>query len=242
MLIQLVIIQIVTFVMLIFVLRTLFYRQLNSALARLRHLHEQNIKREEELRSEIEKINQEKDAELAKAKEEAAQIVKDAKEKASKLSQDIQNQAKDDARRIFEQSTTRIKDLEKDLAANYQEMALDLSVKMLELIFTEHGKENLQRQLIMELVEEIKNIEKERFTIKTKQVKVTSVSPIEPEQMKELVSILSDKIGTGIELQEETNPKLIAGLVIEIGTFIIDGSLRSKLRKVIPYLKTRSDQ
>jgi len=234
---QLIIIQVITFVMLIFVLRMLFYRQLNSALARLRHLHEENIKREEELKKEIEKTKEERDIELSRAKDEAGQIIKEAKEKAEKTGQNIKDQAKDEAGNILEQSKLQLAALEKSLNSNYQEMALDLSVKMLEVTFTGQGKEGLQRQLIAELIAEIRNIEKDRFTVKSNQVKITSACPLDPQHVEELSGILAEKTGQAVQLKEEIDAKLIAGLVIEIGAFIIDGSLKNKLRKAVPYLK-----
>lgn len=239
MLIQLIIIQAVTFAGLIFVLRMLFYRNLNSALARLRRLHEENLARENELKAELEKLNQDKERELALAKEEAGRIVKDAKQNAEKLSLDINEQAKEQAKKTFEQSKSRIVGLENELADRYKEMAVDLSVEMLEAAFTAQGRQGLQQELLKELIEEIKGVDKGRFTVKTRHVKMTSACALDAASLGRLKEIISDKIGTAAEIEEAVDPKIIAGVIIEIGAFIIDASLRNKLRKVIPYIKTQ---
>jgi len=239
MLIQLIIIQAVTFVALIFVLRVLFYRQLNSALARLNRLHQENLAREEELKAELEKLNQARERELASAKEQAGRIIKDAKQNAEKLSVDISEQAKEQAKKVFEQSKSRIVSLENELNDRYQEMAVDLSVQMLEAAFTAQGKENLQQELLRELIQEIKGVDKARFTVKTDNVKITSACPLDASSLAEIRAIICEKLDAQARVEEAVDPGIIAGFVIEIGAFIIDASLRNKLRKVIPYLKAQ---
>ena len=225
----------------IFGLRILFHRQLSAALGRLKRLHEENLAREEELKKELEVARQQKDAELAKAKSEAGRIIKESKDKAQKLSGDIHQQAKEDAGKVIERAKLDSKKFENEIIGRYQEQAIELSVSMLKFIFSQQDKESLQHQMILQLIEEIERLAPEKFTVKEKGVKVSSAFSLNKDEKDKLMRILSNKIGISVKLEEEVDTEIIMGMIIQVGAFTIDGSLKNKLRKVIQYLKTQKD-
>jgi len=237
MLIQLIFIQVVTFAGLIFVLRILFHRQLSVALTRLKVLHEQNLAREEELKKELDEIKLQRERELAKAKEEADQIIKEAKAKSEKINLDIQTQVKIEAQKLLNKAHSDIERKEKELVTGYHKHAIDLSVEMFKFVLTEQGREALGHQLVSELIDEIENLEQDKFTVKTKEIKILSSCPLSANEKEKLIKILSKKMGIDVILQESLEPGIIAGLIINIGALTIDGSIDSKLKKIIPYLK-----
>jgi F0F1-type ATP synthase delta subunit len=200
-------------------------------------LHEENLARQEELKKELDQTRQQRDKELAKAKEEAERIMKEAKAKSERLSADLDSHAKEEAQRIIDQAKDNLEKTEKSLMSRHNEDALELAVRMLQYTFTDQGKEALQHQLISELIDEVKNLQNERFTAKTKDINVVSASALSDEERKKLTQILSDKIGIEVKLSQEQDPAIIAGMIVNIGALVIDGSLRSKLKKVTPYLK-----
>ncbi|MFA5115996.1 MAG: F0F1 ATP synthase subunit delta, partial [Candidatus Omnitrophota bacterium] len=138
--------------------------------------------------------------------------------------------------KILEKAKLEVNKMRDDLFSQYEQEALELSIQMLKAAFTKQGNEVLQHHLISELLEEIKNLESDRFIVKAKQVKVTSAFALSPEEKAGLARTLSQKLLLEVELEEIINPEIIAGLVINAGPLTIDGSLRNKLAKVVPYL------
>jgi len=58
---------------------------------------------------------------------------------------------------------------------------------------------------------------------------VTSASPLSREQVSHLAETLKAKIGKTVTLDERVDPSLIGGLVVKVGSQMIDSSLKTKL-------------
>ena len=48
--------------------------------------------------------------------------------------------------------------------------------------------------------------------------------------------MLAEKLGFAPNLEEAIKEELIGGLILEIGGLVIDGTLKNKLQRIIPYL------
>jgi F-type H+-transporting ATPase subunit delta len=58
---------------------------------------------------------------------------------------------------------------------------------------------------------------------------VTSAAPLSAAQLKSLAATLKQKIGKTVTLTEHVDPSLIGGLVVKVGSRMIDSSLKTKL-------------
>jgi F-type H+-transporting ATPase subunit delta len=58
---------------------------------------------------------------------------------------------------------------------------------------------------------------------------VTSATPLSSSQLKTLADTLKTKIGKTVTLTEHVDPSLIGGLVVKVGSQMIDSSLKTKL-------------
>jgi F-type H+-transporting ATPase subunit delta len=58
---------------------------------------------------------------------------------------------------------------------------------------------------------------------------VTSATPLTGAQLKTLADTLKQKVGKTVTLTEHVDPSLIGGLVVKVGSQMIDSSLKTKL-------------
>ena len=58
---------------------------------------------------------------------------------------------------------------------------------------------------------------------------VTSATPLSAPQLKNLAETLKAKVGKQVTLIEHVDPSLIGGLVVKVGSQMIDSSLKTKL-------------
>ncbi len=66
---------------------------------------------------------------------------------------------------------------------------------------------------------------------------VTSAAPLSDEQTAALKATLKDRVGKDVELNVKVDESLIGGLVVRIGSRMIDTSIRSKLAKLQNVMK-----
>jgi len=236
-LVQLILVQVSFILVIIFVLKLIFSRHLNAALRRLKNLHEEALIKEAQLKEELEKAKQERLAEVEKGKQQAKRIIEEAKREAEALGSTLEGHAKEDAQKILTRGKEELEKLKLNLLSEIEAEAVNLSTEMIRYTFSEEGKENLQHQLIDEIIQEIRNIDKDRFNVDTDRVKVTSCFPLTEKEKQDLEKVLAGKKNSKFFIQEQIDKDLITGLVVEMGALVIDGSLKSKLQKVIPYLK-----
>jgi F-type H+-transporting ATPase subunit delta len=66
---------------------------------------------------------------------------------------------------------------------------------------------------------------------------VTSATPLDARQEGELKAVLKDKLGKDVTLDLRVNPAILGGLVVRVGSRMIDTSLRTRLMTVKLQLK-----
>jgi F-type H+-transporting ATPase subunit delta len=63
-------------------------------------------------------------------------------------------------------------------------------------------------------------------------VHVSSARPLSPEQAAELSDALKKSVGPKINIESRVEPELIGGLVVRVGSRMVDTSIRTQLQKL----------
>jgi len=217
----------------IFLFRLVFRRDLDSAVTRLKKLQEETMLKEGYLTEALEAAKTEKALQIEQGKKEAKNLTAQAEKKIEKMLADAGKQAEQEKAEILQEETDKFEELKKSFHGRVKAGAAKMAVEMIRHIFTEKNKEQLQHQLIEEFLEDLQKIGKDQFTVNTNKGTITASLPLTSDEMCSLQDILSEKIGSKVDLETKNDPSLITGIVVTIGDFIIDGSLRNKLNKVI---------
>ncbi len=234
---QLVLIQVATFVLIILFLRWLLYSHVSRALKRLKQLNQENLEKENALKEELERAKRDAEREVKEGQRKAEEIRRQAREEAEKDREEMVSHARKEAKRLINEATRECQRKEIELTLEMQEKSVYLATDMIKNIFTEKGRENLQVQLIDELIGEIEGLEREKVKAEGKKAEVVCAYPLEKTQKKKLIDVLSSKLNRSITLTENIDQEIVAGLIIRLGGFVIDGSIKNKLKKILPLMK-----
>ena len=241
---QLVLIQIVTFVLIILFLRWLLYSHISRALRRLQKLNQENLEKERALKEELERAKREAEREIAEGRRQAENIRAQAREETEKNREDMLGKARREAKRLINEAIKDSQRKRAELTLEMQEKAVYLATDMVRYIFTERGREDLDIRLVDELLGEIEKLEKEKVKARAEDNKaeVVCACALKDAQKKRLKEALSSKLNRSITLTEKIDEGIVAGLIIKLGAFVIDGSVKNKLKKILPIMKEKAKE
>ena len=240
---QLIAIQIVTFVLIILFLRWLLFSNIGRALKRLQQLNQQSIEKERELKKELERAKRQAENEIQQARTEAEGIKEKARAEGEKESRQILQASQMEAKRIVDEAIKDNQRRHKDFILQMQEKSVVLAMDIIRYIFTEQSRINFQRNLVDELITEIDSIEKGTLKTEGNNVEVISAYPLDEEQKVKFKKALSTKLNKDIKLTENVNQEVIAGLIIKLeGFVVVDGSIKNKLTKILPLLREKAKE
>ena len=236
---QLILIQLVTFIFIILFLRWLLSTHIGQALKRLQQLNQQNMEKEKALKEELERAAKEIKRKLEEGHQQAEDIRKQARVDSEKDRENMLIRAKEEAQVMVSGAVRDCQRKKTELALEMQQKAVYLAADMIGYIFTEQNQKDLHARLIDELISDIKNLAQDKVKAQGDKAKLISAYELNDNQRKKIKEILSSKLGRDIELVESIDKDIVDGLVIKLGGFVIDGSIKNKLKKILPLMREK---
>ena len=232
MLFQLIIIQVITFLAIVLVLRKLLYAETAREAKRLRELKEENARRENELQKKIEEADRAYQEKIVRAKEDTRRMRQEADKELDGLRKDTLDKAKEEADRVVS-AAINAKDKMRDEVANEMRKKVPaLAAQIFRELVSPKAKEITHRELVRAVVNEVKKADKARFDMKVKKGELVSAYPLARGEKSELLSSLAKQMKQKVTFDEKEDKNLVAGVVIKLGALVIDGSLENRLRQV----------
>ncbi|MBU0504244.1 MAG: F0F1 ATP synthase subunit delta [Candidatus Omnitrophota bacterium] len=228
--VSLVIFQIIIFITLTVVLRKLLGRNVTSATAHLDYLSAEFARKEKEVKAQYDEAKRQSQEILANALKDAdsqrENILKEVQKEKERIISESQNKADE----IVKQADKARENLLADINHQIQSKSLQQAVNLLQLSLPENIRVEIHRHWVDDLInntfEQLSNI---HIPEGTTEAKIVTPFALTPKQREALNSKIKEKLGFNLDLKEEIEMGVIAGLVVHIGSLELDGSLRSKI-------------
>lgn len=229
--IQLLIIQVVTFIGLVLALRKLLYADSARALRRLERLNAQSGKKLEELRRKSEEAEKEYLEKIDHARREAEKIKELARAEAEEFKTKTLNKAEEEASRILAQARSTEEAIRSEIATQMRLESIEIASKLITKVFDTKIIQDNHKILVDELISGIERLNPDRIESGINEAEVVSAYSLNSLKLQKLENILSKKAGYRIHLKQKIDKKIIAGIILKIGNLIIDGSILNKLKE-----------
>lgn len=231
--IYLIILQILFFGGLLYFLRYVLTRNIRKATGRLQELSQDYVAKEEEANRFLQ--NAQKEAKSIVAKE--TQVAEEAKEKVIKEAHEMRarivREANQKGAEIAEKAERNADFLRNELERKIDERAKEKVSALVQQVLPEEFLREVHERWVDESGRKEFNLKNLKFPEKIKEAKIVSAFPLTDKQQGDLKKKLKKKAGADVILKLETDPSLITGFIMTVGSIVVDASLKYRIQKAM---------
>ncbi len=238
MIVTVIALQGIIFIVLILVLRHFMKGNLSGAMGHLQKLNDDLLKQQAEFREKSAASQKEYEMKLNKLQQDIASEQSRAREEANKMIEDTKKHALGEREKIINEAVETREKMRKEIMSEMEEKSIQHSKIVISEFFSGELKTLIHEALMAQALDGLQKISMENFQIKADQAAELRIpEPLKPETREKIRKLLKEKIKRDVDLKEETDPALVAGMIIRFGTVEIDGSLTNRLSEAAARLK-----
>ncbi len=228
-------ISIIFFLIAYLIIRKLIYNPIQKMIEARKEVIDGGLadaKKAAELRDQAEKEYAEK---IAAANAKSADILKDATDQVSKMKTDYRRSIDEEARKELQDSREYLQKERELMINNLRGQIIDLSISGAKKIIGEDLKisEETQRKILQDSFTGIRNqsiADISSFPDGLKDIEVTTAIPLTEDEKKIVYDLIHEKLDGPRTPSFLVDPKILGGMIIRSGDYLIDGSVLGRAR------------
>jgi F0F1-type ATP synthase membrane subunit b/b' len=229
---QFVVLQIIVFCVLVFFMRKMMSGDTESNVRRLSSVYEELTKKQRELLEKNEMAEKEYQAKKEEAALIADKLSNQALEKARKKEEEIVKKARTEAEDIIAKAYGSRDQLSREIRTEVSRQVIDFTAEMLKSIFSPEATLMLHGQFVKDFIKEISKADFSAVDVKENPPVIRSAFPLNQIEKDEFRSILSQKLNVpDLKIETSVEIPLIAGVVLQMGTLLLDGSFANAVNE-----------
>lgn len=214
-----------------------------SATKHLDELNQDYTKKEEEATRQLEEAKQKAQEIVSKATEEAENLKGRIIKESNNEGDNIVKEARVKSDEIVQQADRARQRLLSEVDNRVASEAINRACELIQHALPEQFKRDAHLQWVEELIASgFTKLERLRIPADIREIKIVSAFKLNEVQHKALSKKLKETLGREIALKEENDPKIVAGIIISIGSLVLDGSLKNKIQEQAQNVKRTTDE
>ena len=230
--ISLILFEVLIFFGLIYMLRNIMSKNVTVATKHLEGMSQEYTKKEKEVERLLEEARQKSQEMLAKSEADSQaqrlEIIKAAEDQKNKTLAAAQVRVDE----MIQQADRASKALLAQMNKKVEESAKAQAIELLKNALPEELRMEIHKRWVGDLIAgNLQQLEHLRVAEGVKEARVLSAFTLSAEEREALNARIKEKLGYSLELKEELDPEIISGMVVKIGSLVLDGSLKSKIQE-----------
>jgi F0F1-type ATP synthase delta subunit len=229
---SLILLEVIIFFVLIFIFRRIMTDNVVLATRHLEKLSQDFGDKEKELARQQEEVRQQSQELLTKTQEETSRIKAETVKEAQAEKDNILKQARQQSEEMIQQADRSGQLLLREINERIEKESVNKACELIHDTLPEQFKQGVHMLWVEELLGDgFNQLDNLRIPEGIREIKITSAFSLNEEQRKTLFKKLKSVVGPDVILKEEIDPRVVAGLIINIGSLVLDGSLKNKIQE-----------
>jgi len=237
MLFQFIFLQVVVFSAVIFFMKKILSNDTQAAVGRLDSTYQDLLNKQKELNEKIAEAEKEYEAK----KEEAIQLAEKYKAQAteevrSKRDESLK-QTKAQADEMLERAKSSVGELQTKIEREVRAKAADTSCEILLKALRKQTSAQLHGIILDDFLDRAKDFDLTKVSPQIDTVSIKTPYSMTEQQKAKLNAFISVKINRNLKIEEIVDESVLAGICLQFGSLLLDGSLANMIRETSEEMK-----
>ncbi len=229
---SLIVLQVIIFGALIFFFRKIMTQNVSQATQHLEELNKENTEKEKMVTRHLELAKQEAQQLLIKAQEEADAARADILKQAQEQRDTLLAQARHNSEELIQQADKSRQQLLAEIQERIAKEAVQKACELIARVLPEDFRREVHERWVNDLLSKgFTQLEHLRIPEGRQEAKVVTALALDDGLRAKIAERLKAALSRDIVLQEEVQERLVAGLIISVGSLVLDGSLKTRIEE-----------
>jgi len=237
---QFIILQIIVFSAVVYFLKRILSGDTESALKRLGAVYEDLLKKQKDLTEKLEAAEKEYQAKKEESATIADKLAGQAMDEARKKEGEILKKARAEAEDILSKAHGSREQYIREIEIAASRKTVDFAADLLSSVYDEKLKLLIHAQFIKNFIEQAKKSDLASVDLQGQHPTIRTAIALKKDEKEQLRQVIAEGLGVpDLQVDEALDEKLVAGVAMQIGTLLLDGSFANALKESATQVKEK---